>query len=61
MKEGKWGGGEGKEKSGPDQPDETFCSSVFFRLELIDDEVLDGFGFERCSELSFSDFLPSIY
>jgi hypothetical protein len=43
----------------PNEPDETFCRSMLLRLELIEDEFLDGFGFEGCSQLSVSNFLST--
>lgn len=58
------GGGRdrGGERAGkvPDEPDEAFCSSVLLRLQLIEDEILEGFGLEGRSELSVSDFLPIV-
>lgn len=50
-------GGEGEEGSVPDEPDEAFSGDVLLGLEFIDDEVLEGLGFERGGELAVADFL----
>ena len=51
------GVGQGRGRSVPDEPDETFCCGVFLSLELVDYEVLEVGGFKWRGELSVSDFL----
>ena len=52
--------GKGKGRVVPDKPDKTFRSCVFLRLEFIENEILERFGLQWCSELSLSDFLPFV-
>lgn len=49
--------GEGEEGNAPDEPDQAFGSDVLLGLELVDDELLEGLGFERGGELAVADFL----
>lgn len=44
----------------PDQPDQTFCSGVFLRLQLVKNEILDGSRLGRGCVLSVSYFLRSV-
>jgi hypothetical protein len=44
----------------PVQPDETFGGDVFLLLELVEDEVLQGFGKGGGGELAFADFLRRV-
>lgn len=51
----RWGLGE--EGNAPDEPDQAFGGDVLLGLELVDDELLEGLGFERGGELAVADFL----
>ena len=50
-----WGGE--RRGNAPDEPDKTLCGDVLLGLELVDDELLEGLGFERGGELAVADFL----
>jgi hypothetical protein len=52
-----WFGGLGGGRDEPDEPDEAFGGDVLLGLELVDDELLEGLGFERGGELAVADFL----
>lgn len=49
-------GGEGR-RDAPDEPDQAFSGDVLLGLELVDDELLEGLGFEGGGELAIADFL----
>ena len=44
-------------KNIPDEPEETLGGDVLLLLKLVDDEVLEGLGEGRGSELPVTDFL----
>lgn len=41
----------------PDKPNETFGSSMLFRLQFVDDKSLEGLGLCGSSSLTVTDFL----
>ncbi len=46
-----------RERAIPDKPDQAFGCCVLFRFQLVEDEVLEGFGLSWSGQLSVSDFL----